>query len=130
VRACLRRNQPGPYQIRAAISAVHSDAARAADTDWRQIVALHDQLMALTPGSVVELNRAVALAEVDRPAAGLELVDGLDLARHHFVHAVRADLLRRLGPSAEAADAYDAAIALAGNGPERAFLRRRRGALP
>ena len=130
VRRCLRRNQPGPYQVQAAIAAVHSDAPSAAATDWAQIVQLYDQLMALAPSPVVALNRAVAVAEVDGPAAALELVDGLDLTRHHVFFAVRADLLRRLGRMTEAAAAYDAAIELAGNEPERAFLRRRRDELP
>jgi RNA polymerase sigma-70 factor (ECF subfamily) len=129
VRRCLRRNQPGPYQVQAAINAVHSDAASAADTDWGQIVALYDHLTVLAPSPVVALNRAVAVAEVSGPAAGLALVDGLDLARHHLFHAVRADLLRRLGRPAEAAEAYEAAIRLAGNESERAFLRRRRNSL-
>jgi RNA polymerase sigma-70 factor (ECF subfamily) len=126
VRECLRRNRPGPYQIQAAINAVHSEAESTATTDWGQIVTLYDQLMAVAPSPVVALHRAVAVAEVSGPAAALDLVDGLDLARHHLFHAVRADLLRRLGRRAEAADAYDAAIALAGNGADRAFLRRRR----
>ncbi len=130
VRRCLRRNQPGPYQVQAAIAAVHSDAPTAAATDWAQIVQLYDQLMAMAPSPVVALNRAVAVAEVAGPAAALELVDGLDLARHHLFLAVRADLLRRLGRFPEAAAAYDAAIELAGNEPERAFLRRRRDELP
>jgi RNA polymerase sigma-70 factor, ECF subfamily len=129
VRRCLRRNQPGPYQVQAAIAAVHSDAPTAAATDWRQIVALYDQLMAVAPSPVVALNRAVAVAEVSGPAAALELVEGLDLGRSHLFHAVRADLLRRLGRRPDAAAAYDAAIELAGNDPERAFLRRRRDEL-
>jgi RNA polymerase sigma-70 factor (ECF subfamily) len=126
VRRCLRRNRPGPYQVQAAIAAVHSDAATAAGTDWRQVLALYDQLMALTPTPVVALNRAVAVAEVSGPAAALELVDSLDLPRMALWHAVRADLLRRLGRSAEAADAYAAAIAGTANAAERAFLERRR----
>jgi RNA polymerase sigma-70 factor (ECF subfamily) len=130
VRACLRRNQPGPYQLQAAINAVHSDADTAADTDWRQIVALYDRLLAFLPSPVVALNRAVAVAEVQGPEAGLALVDRLDLPRQQLLHAVRADLLRRLGRAGEAAEAYDAAIALAGNDAERAFLERRRAALP
>ena len=97
MRACLRANRPGPYQIQAAIHAVHSDAPDAAETDWRQIVALYDQLVAFDPGPVVALNRAVAVAEVDGPAAGLALVDALDLASYALFHAIRADLLRRLG---------------------------------
>ena len=129
VRECLRRNHPGPYQIQAAINAVHSDAASTADTDWAQIVALYDQLMAVAPSPVVSLHRAVAVAEVSGPAAGLALVDGLDLTRHHLFHAIRADLLRRLGRPADARAAYDAAIALAGNDADRAFLLQRRAAL-
>ncbi len=129
VRACLRRNRPGVYQIQAAINAVHSDAPTAAATDWRQIVALYDQLMALAPTPVVALNRAVAVAEVDGPGAGLALVEGLDLARHHVFHAVRADLLRRLGRRAEAAAAYDAALELVRSGPERTFLEGRRASV-
>jgi RNA polymerase sigma-70 factor (ECF subfamily) len=129
VRRCLRRNQPGPYQLQAAIAAVHSDAPHASDTDWRQIVALYDQLVQLTPSPVVALHRAVAVAEVAGPAAALALVDVLDLPRHHLLPAVRADLLRRLGRTAEALDAYDGALALARNERERAFLRRRRDEL-
>jgi RNA polymerase sigma-70 factor (ECF subfamily) len=129
VRQCLRRNQPGPYQIQAAINAVHSDAPSAARTGWGQIVALYDQLMTVAPSPVVALNRAVAVAEVSGPAAGLTVVEGLDLTRHHLFHAVRADLLRRLGLWGDASEAYDAAIALAGNEAERAFLRRRRESL-
>jgi RNA polymerase sigma-70 factor, ECF subfamily len=129
VRACLRRGQPGPYQIQAAISAVHSDAAAAADTDWRQILQLYDQLLAIAPTPVAALNRAVALAEVDGPRAALAALDDLDLDGYHLYHAIRADLLRRLGRDGEAALAYDAAIARTGNEAERAFLRRRRDAL-
>ena len=129
VRQCLRRNQPGPYQLQAAINAVHSDAVTAATTDWGQIVALYDQLMAVAPSPVVALNRAVAVAEVDGAAAGLALVESLDLPRHQQLHAVRADLLRRLDRSGEAAAAYDTAIVLSGSEPERAFLRRRRASL-
>jgi RNA polymerase sigma-70 factor (ECF subfamily) len=129
VRECLRRNRPGPYQIQAAINAVHSDATSTATTDWAQIVTLYDQLMAVAPSPVVALHRAVAVAEVSGPGAGLALIDGLELPRHRFFHAVRADLLRRLGRRAEAAAAYDAAMALAGNEADRAFLRQRRAAL-
>jgi RNA polymerase sigma-70 factor (ECF subfamily) len=125
VRRCLRRNQPGPYQVQAAIAAVHSDAPTAAATDWRQIVALYDQLLALAPSPVVALNRAVAVAEVEGPAAALALVDGLDLDGWYLFHAVRADLLRRLGRPAEAAPAYQAAIARTANAAERAFLEGR-----
>jgi RNA polymerase sigma-70 factor (ECF subfamily) len=126
VRRCLRRDQPGPYQIQAAIAAVHSDAPRAAATDWGQVVALYDQLMALDPNPVVALNRAVAVAELAGPGPALALVDDLDLGRYHVFHAVRADLLRRLDRPAEAVAAYDAALAACGNEPERAFLARRR----
>jgi RNA polymerase sigma-70 factor (ECF subfamily) len=126
VRLCLERNQPGPYQIQAAINAVHSDAATAADTDWRQILALYDQHMAIAPSAVVALNRAVAVAEVEGPNAALALVDALDLTSYHLFHAIRADLLRRLGQAAEAALAYDHAITLSENAAERSFLERRR----
>lgn len=129
VRACLRRNQPGPYQIQAAIAAVHSDAGEAALTDWRQVLALYDQLAAIAPTPVVALNRAVALAEVAGPAPALEEVEELPLADYHLYHATRADLLRRLNRGAEAAAAYDRAIALAENAAERAFLATRRAAL-
>jgi RNA polymerase sigma-70 factor (ECF subfamily) len=129
VRHCLRRNQPGPYQLQAAIQAVHSDAASAAATDWPQIRQLYDRLQAIAPSPVVALNRAVAVAEVEGPEAALALADGLDLADQHLYHAVRADLLRRLGRTLEAAEAYDEAIARCGNAVEREFLRRRRLAL-
>jgi len=129
VRECLRRNQPGPYQIQAAIAAVHSDAATAARTDWRQVVALYDQLLAIAPTPVVALNRAVAVAEVAGPAAALESVDELALDGYHLFHATRADLLRRLGRTAQAAAAYDAAIALTENAAERNFLTSRRDSL-
>jgi RNA polymerase sigma-70 factor, ECF subfamily len=132
VRSCLRRDQPGPYQVQAAIAAVHSDAATASDTDWRQVVALYDQLLALMPTPVVALNRAVAVAELRGPAEGLRLVDDLRAAQgkrglddYYVFHATRADLLRRLGRLAEAATAYEAAITLAGNATERDFLRGR-----
>jgi RNA polymerase sigma-70 factor (ECF subfamily) len=129
VRECLRRNQPGPYQVQAAIAAVHSDAARAAQTDWRQVLALYDQLQVIAPTPVVALNRAVALAEVAGPLAALQAVDALPLDGYHLYHATRADLLRRLDRAAEAAAAYDQAIALAENAAERAFLAGRRAAL-
>ncbi|MGS2640674.1 sigma-70 family RNA polymerase sigma factor [Streptosporangium sp. LJ11] len=129
VRWCLRRDRPGPYQIQAAINAVHSDAPSAALTDWWQILALYDLLLALAPNPVAALNRAVAVAEVEGPGAALTLVDGLDLDGYHLFHAVRADLLRRLGRTAEAARAYEAAIARTGNAAERDFLRRTRQAL-
>jgi RNA polymerase sigma-70 factor, ECF subfamily len=130
VRQCLRLGQPGPYQIQAAINAVHCDAAAAADTDWLQILQLYDQLASLAPSAVVALNRAVAVAEVEGPAAALTLVDSLDLDGYQLLHAIRADLLRRLGRDAEAALAYEAAIARTGNAAERAFLQRSRAALP
>jgi len=126
VRQCLRRNQPGPYQVQAAINAVHSDAPIAAATDWRQIVQLYDQLLSLAPSPVVALHRAVAVAELAGPAAALTLVDGLDLDGYHLFHAIRADLLRRLGRDAEAAVAYEAAIARTDNTTERDFLQRKR----
>jgi len=128
VRACLRRNRPGPYQIQAAINAVHSEAPTAATTDWDQILALYDQQLAVAPTPVVALNRAVALAEVKGPAAALAEVDRLDLGAYHPFHATRADLLSRLGRHAEAAAAYDAAAALATNAAERAFLEDRAAA--
>ncbi|MFJ9722756.1 RNA polymerase sigma factor [Streptomyces sp. NPDC101209] len=130
VRRCLRRNQPGPYQIQAAIQAVHSDAPCARATDWGQIGQLYDQLMAVAPSPVVALNRAVAIAETEGPGRALDLVDALDLDAYHVFHAVRADLLRRLGREAEAAHAYDAALERAESPAERAFLERRRRQLP
>jgi RNA polymerase sigma-70 factor, ECF subfamily len=162
VRRCLRRGQPGPYQIQAAINAVHSDTEHgdtehgdtargdtargdtagpgAAATDWGQILQLYDQLLAVAPSPVAALNRAVAVAEVDGPAAALALVDqlgdaagqgsGPSLAGYHVFHAIRADLLRRLGRAAEAGAAYDAALTLTGNAAERDFLRRQRDQLP
>ena len=127
VRRCLRRDQPGPYQIQAAINAVHSDAPSAAATDWGQILQLYDQLVMIAPGPVVALNRAVAVAEVEGSGAALTLVDRLDLHDYYLFHAIRADLLRRQGRDGEAALAYEAAIARAGNAAERAFLERRLG---
>jgi RNA polymerase sigma-70 factor (ECF subfamily) len=127
VRWCLARNRPGPYQIQAAINAVHSDAATAAVTDWRQIVRLYDQLLAVAPTAVVALNRAVAVAEIDGPETALALVDGLaapDLDGYYLFHAIRADLLKRAGRAAEAAAAYRAAIARTLNARERDFLQR------
>jgi RNA polymerase sigma-70 factor (ECF subfamily) len=129
VRRCLRLGRPGPYQIQAAINAVHSDAPSADATDWGQIVALYDQLMAIAPSPVVALNRAVAVAEVEGPEAALALVDELDLEGYHLFHAIRADLLRRLGREVEAATAYETAIALTENAAERAFLERKRSEL-
>ncbi|WP_405917928.1 RNA polymerase sigma factor [Streptomyces sp. NBC_00728] len=129
VRRCLRRNRPGPYQIQAAVNAVHSDAPTADATDWGQILRLYDQLMELAPSPVVALNRAVAVAEAEGPESALALVDKLDLDGYHAFHAVRADLLRRLGRHTEALRAYDAAITLTGSAPERAHLERARAAL-
>ncbi|SHM27536.1 RNA polymerase sigma factor [Cryptosporangium aurantiacum] len=123
VRECLRVQRPGYYQILAAINAVHTDGAA---TDWRQVLALYDQLSIVAPSPVVALNRAVALAEVEGPAEALAVVDALDLVPYHAWHATRADLLRRLDRRAEAAQAYEAAIALADNPAERAFLEGRR----
>ena len=130
VRARLASGRrPGRYQVLAAISAVHTDAREARDTDWSQVVALYDQLAALDPSPVVRLNRAIAVAELDGPEVALALVDPLPLDEYHAFHATRADLLRRLGRSAQACAAYDRAIELAGNRAERAYLVRRRGQL-
>jgi RNA polymerase sigma-70 factor (ECF subfamily) len=126
VRRCLRLNNPGPYQIQAAINAVHSDAKTADATDWGQILQLYDQLMALAPSPVVALNRAVAVAEVDGPRKALDLVDTLDLDDYHVLHAVRADLLRRLGRRTEAVAAYEAAVSRTQSAAERGYLERRR----
>ncbi|QYN38671.1 RNA polymerase sigma factor [Pseudonocardia sp. DSM 110487] len=122
VRGCLRRNRPGPYQIQAAINAVHADAATADRTEWRQILALYDQLIDLAPTPVVALNRAIAVGEVHGAAAALDLVDELDLDHYYAFHATRADLLRRLGRAGEAAAAYERAAAMAPTEAERDFL--------
>ncbi len=129
VAACIRRNQPGPYQLQAAINAVHSDAPSAADTDWRQILALYDHLYAISPTPIVALNRAVAVAEVFGAEAALADIGGLELGDYHLFHSTRADLLRRLGRDREAADAYDRALARTVNVAERRFLEARRRAL-
>lgn len=129
VRESLSINRPGRYQILAAISAVHTDAPTAADTDWSQVLALYDQLRQLDPSAIVALNRAVAIAQIDGPQVALAQVDQLPLAGYHAWHATRADLLRRLGRSAEARKQYDAAIAATQNSAERAYLSRRRGQL-
>jgi RNA polymerase sigma-70 factor, ECF subfamily len=121
VRACLRRNRPGRYQIQAAINAVHTDPV----TDWAQVLALYDQLARLDPGPVVALNRAVALAEIDGADAALRLVDGLALERYHLFHAIRGDLLARLGRTAEAGRAFETAAELTDNQRERDHLRAR-----
>ena len=131
VRSCLRRNQPGPFQVQAAIAAVHTDARTAADTDWRQIVALYDQLLALRPDAVVGLNRAVAVGELRGPEAGLDALGGVDRAAldaYQPFHAARADLLVRAGRATEAVPAYDRALALTTNPVEREFLEQRRAA--
>ncbi len=129
VRRCLRRDQPGPYQIQAAINAVHSDAPDAAATDWAQIRRLYDHLQAFTASPVVALNRAVAVAEVEGPETALALVDELGLENYHLFHAIRADLLRRLGRTEEAAQAYQAALNRTENAAERDLLRQHRQAL-
>ncbi len=125
LRRCLTIGRPGPYQLQAAINAVHSDAPSVADTDWPQIVRLYDHLLALAPSPVVALNRAIAVAEVEGPRAGLEIVDALDLANYPPFDAVRADLLRRSGDLQQAAVAYRAALGRTRNAAERAFLARR-----
>jgi RNA polymerase sigma-70 factor (ECF subfamily) len=126
VRRCLRRDRPGPYQIQAAINAVHTDGPA---TDWRQVLALYDQLMALTPTPIVALNRAVAVAEVHGPAVALAAVEELDIPGYHLLPATRADLLARLGRTDEAVAAYAEAITLATNDTERTFLETRRADL-
>jgi RNA polymerase sigma-70 factor, ECF subfamily len=123
LRRCLRRNQPGPYQIQAAINAVHADALTVEETDWPQIVALYDQLLAVAPTPVVALNRAIAIGELQGPAAALPLVEELDLDHYYPLHATRADLLWRLGRHREAAAAYQRAAAMAPTEAERDFLR-------
>jgi RNA polymerase sigma-70 factor (ECF subfamily) len=129
VRRCLATNRPGPYQIQAAINAVHTDALDASMTDWSQVVQLYDQLLALQPSSIVELNRAVAVAELDGPEVALSIVDRLDLASYHPWHVAHAELLRRLKRYDEARDAYDRALELTANEAERAHLIRRRDGL-
>ena len=129
VRACLRRDRPGPYQIQAAITAVHTHAPSVATTDWGQIVALYDLLTAHDPGPVARLHRAVAVAEVDGPATALALVNAIELDGYYLLHAVRGDLLRRLGRKHEAAAAYTEAMNRTGNAAERDHLERLRGGL-
>jgi RNA polymerase sigma-70 factor (ECF subfamily) len=130
VRARLASGQaPGRYQILAAINAVHTDAGDVRDTDWSQVVALYDRLARLDPSPIVRLNRAIAVAELDGPQAALAEIDGLPLQGYHPYHVARADLLRRLGRSAQAQAAYDRAIELAGNTAETAYLIRRRDQL-
>ena len=129
VRRCLIRNTPGPYQIQAAINAVHSDAPTAGETDWGQVLQLYDQLLAIAPNPVVALNRAVAVAEIEGPEPALAIVDDLDLDTYHLFHATRAELLARLHRNDEARTAYDAALALANNAAERALLVQKRESL-
>jgi RNA polymerase sigma-70 factor (ECF subfamily) len=125
VRQCLRRGQPGSYQIQAAINAVHTSAETAALTDWPQIVTLYDQLLQVAPSPVVELNRAIAVAEVDGPEVALQLIERLDLDSHHIWHSARGEMLTRLGHPAEAARAYEAAMVRTENESERSFLAAR-----
>jgi RNA polymerase sigma-70 factor, ECF subfamily len=130
VRARLATGRaPGRYQLLAAVNAVHTDARDSRDTDWSQVLALYDQLVRLDPSPIVRLNRAVAVAELDGPEAGLAELGGLPLEGYHAFHAARADLLRRLGRAAQARAAYDRAVALTGNTAERAYLLRRRDEL-
>ena len=121
MRDCLRRNRPGRYQLQAAINAVHTDPV----TDWAQVVSLYDQLLALDPNPLVALNRAVAVAELDGPSVGLALVDALELDRYYLFHAIRADLLERLGRVSEARAGYQRAAKLTDNPIERDYLARR-----
>jgi RNA polymerase sigma-70 factor (ECF subfamily) len=130
VRRCLRRNRPGPYQVQAAIAAVHSDALNAAATDWSQILALYNQLFAITPTPVVALNRAVALAEVDGPGAALAAIESLDLDGYHLFHATRAELLVRMERFEDAATAFARAAELTNNAAEHAHLEARLAAMP
>jgi RNA polymerase sigma-70 factor (ECF subfamily) len=127
--AALRLRRPGPYQVQAAIAACHAQARRAEDTDWAEIAGLYARLSELAPSPVVELNRAVAVSFWLGPEDGLVLVDDLEargeLRNYHLLPAARADMLRRLGRHAEAAEAYRAALELAGTAAERRFLERR-----
>jgi len=123
VRACIRRNRPGSYQLQAAISAVHADAPSAEETDWIQIVALYDLLLAISPTPVVAMNRAIAIGEVRGPGVALSLVDELTLDNYYSFHATRADLLARLGRTREADAAYERAADLAPTDAERDFLK-------
>ena len=130
MRICLARNRPGSYQLQAAINAVHSNAPSADRTDWRQILQLYDQLMSMAPNAIVALNRAVAVAEVHGVAHALQLVEALDLPKYHWYHAVRADLLRRIGRTGDAACAYRQALDHCDNKRERDFLMRQCQSLP
>jgi RNA polymerase sigma factor (sigma-70 family) len=125
VRQCLRRNHPGPYQLQAAINAVHADATTAESTDWRQIVQLYDHLLTLEQSPVVALNRAVAVAEVEGPSVALTLVDALSLDAYYLFHAIRADLLTQMHRRSEAQEAYRRALSLTPNEAEQNFLRSR-----
>ncbi len=129
LRECLRRNRPGPYQLQAAIQAVHGDAASAVETDWRQILTIYDALYVLAPTAVVALNRAVVVGEIEGPEVALKIVDTLAIPQYHLFHAVRADLLRRLGRIADAAEAFQRAIAICGNQREKEFLEKQLGEL-
>jgi RNA polymerase sigma-70 factor (ECF subfamily) len=129
LRTCLTRNRPGPYQLQAAINAVHIEAPSAGRPDWQQILELYDQLMAIAPSAVVALNRAVAVAEVHGVEHALQLVDAIDLPKYHLRHAIRADLLRRIGRTADASSAYRAALECCENEAEREFLLRQCQAL-
>ena len=135
VRACLRRNQPGAFQIQAAIAAVHCDADTADATDWTQVVALYDQLYAQRPNAVVGMNRAIAIGELHGAAEGLAALDSFDegdaqhLSTYQPYHAARADLLARAGRVDDAIAAYDRAIELTTNPAERRFLTRQRAAI-
>ena len=129
LRSCLRRNQPGPYQLQAAINAVHTDAHTASETDWEQILTLYDHLLAFTPTPIVALNRTVAVAEIHGPQKALDLLEDLPLDGYHLYHAIRADLLRRLGQPHEATAAYQAAIDRTDNAAEIAFINQRISAI-
>jgi RNA polymerase sigma-70 factor (ECF subfamily) len=125
VRACLRRNRPGPYQFQAAIAAVHTDSPTAGETDWDQIVALYDQLTVVAPTPVVQLNRAIAIAESGDMSHALRLLEGLELDDYYLYHATVADLLQRLDRADEAAHFYARALELTANDAERSHLERR-----
>jgi RNA polymerase sigma-70 factor (ECF subfamily) len=129
VRECVERDEPGSYQIQAAIAAVHAAASRPGDTEWWQIVALYDQLLTFQPNDVVRLNRAIAVAQVDGAQSGLDALASLDLDQYHLFHATRGEFLARLGRHGEALDAIDRAVEVATNEPERRFLILRRDEL-
>jgi len=134
VTRALASRRAGPYALQAAIAAVHAEAVTAAATDWNEIVGLYDALLGADPSPVIELNRAVAVAMRDGPAAGLVIVDAIlgrgELHDYHLAHAARADLCRRLGKTADARESYRRAIELARQEPERRFLEQRAAALP